>query len=451
MLDNPIPLLGITILVVLAGLFAIRPLRRAVITRPIFSAYRKVLPQMSDTERDALEAGSVWWEGELFRGKPDWKKLHAYPVPTLTPAEQSFLDNECEEACRLVDDWKVTHELYDLPHEAWRYIKDKGFLGMIIPKKYGGLEFSAYAHSQVVTKLSTRSSALSVSVMVPNSLGPAELLLHYGTEEQKNHYLPRLAKGIEVPAFALTSPWAGSDAASIPDTGVICKGLYQGKEVLGMRVSWDKRYITLAPVCTVFGLAFHLFDPDGLLGDKKHIGITCALVPYDHPGVDTGRRHFPLNAMFMNGPTRGKEVFMPLEFIIGGPKMAGQGWRMLMECLAAGRSISLPSSNTGMAHEVARAKVDEAMAGGHKLEAIKLLRDADMPCRVMATRGQFQQTLPQSRSFQLLRLRIDPSLDVVPEISGNRLMVSVRLMRQDEQGHLQPSVDDAPFELTLCA
>jgi len=355
MLDNPIPLLGITILVVLAGLFAIRPLRRAVITRPIFSAYRKVLPQMSDTERDALEAGSVWWEGELFRGKPDWQKLHAYPVPKLTPAEQSFLDNECEEACRLVDDWKVTHELYDLPHEAWRYIKDKGFLGMIIPKKYGGLEFSAYAHSQVVTKLSTRSSALSVSVMVPNSLGPAELLLHYGTEEQKNHYLPRLAKGIEVPAFALTSPWAGSDAASIPDTGVICKGLYQGKEVLGMRVSWDKRYITLAPVCTVFGLAFHLFDPDGLLGDKKHIGITCALVPYDHPGVDTGRRHFPLNAMFMNGPTRGKEVFMPLDFIIGGPKMAGQGWRMLMECLAAGRSISLPSSNTGMAQMTARA------------------------------------------------------------------------------------------------
>ncbi|WP_366091120.1 acyl-CoA dehydrogenase [uncultured Dechloromonas sp.] len=351
-----------TVSMILAGLLgaivlivAIRPLRRALITSPIFATYRKVLPQMSDTERDALEAGTVWWEGELFRGKPDWQKLHAYPVPKLTPAEQSFLDNECEEACRLVDDWKVTHELYDLPNEAWRYIKDKGFLGMIIPKKYGGLEFSAYAHSQVVTKLSTRSSALSVSVMVPNSLGPAELLLHYGTEEQKNHYLPRLAKGVEVPAFALTSPWAGSDAASIPDTGVVCKGMYQGKEVLGMRVSWDKRYITLAPVCTVFGLAFHLFDPDGLLGDKKHIGITCALVPYDHPGVDTGRRHFPLNAMFMNGPTRGKEVFMPLDFIIGGPKMAGQGWRMLMECLAAGRSISLPSSNTGMAQMTARA------------------------------------------------------------------------------------------------
>ncbi|MBS1142954.1 MAG: Acyl-CoA dehydrogenase, C-terminal:Acyl-CoA dehydrogenase, N-terminal [Proteobacteria bacterium] len=352
---NHLPaLFGLLALAVLAVLI-VRPIRRALVTRPIFATYRKVLPQMSDTERDALEAGTVWWEGELFRGKPDWRTLHGYPVPKLTPEEQSFLDHECEEACRLVNDWQVTHELYDLPKEAWRYIKDKGFLGMIIPKKYGGLEFSAYAHSQVVTKLSTRSSALSVSVMVPNSLGPAELLLHYGTEEQKNHYLPRLAKGIEVPAFALTSPWAGSDAASIPDSGVVCKGMYQGKEVLGMRVSWDKRYITLAPVCTVFGLAFHLYDPDGLLGDKKHVGITCALVPYDHPGVDTGRRHFPLNAMFMNGPTRGTDVFMPLDFIIGGPKMAGQGWRMLMECLAAGRSISLPSSNTGMAQMTARA------------------------------------------------------------------------------------------------
>ena len=355
MFNSIIPLLSVMALAALAGLILVRPIRRALISRPLFATYRKVLPQMSDTERDALEAGTVWWEGELFRGKPDWQKLHGYPQPKLTAEEQSFLDNECEEACRLVDDWKVTQELYDLPNEAWRYIKSKGFLGMIIPKKYGGLEFSAYAHSQVITKLSTRSSALSVSVMVPNSLGPAELLLHYGTDEQKAHYLPRLAKGIEVPAFALTSPWAGSDAASIPDSGVVCKGMWQGKEVIGMRVSWDKRYITLAPVCTVFGLAFHLYDPDGLLGSKKHIGITCALVPYDHPGVDTGRRHFPLNAMFMNGPTRGKDVFMPLDFIIGGPKMAGGGWRMLMECLAAGRSISLPSSNTGMAQMTARA------------------------------------------------------------------------------------------------
>jgi acyl-CoA dehydrogenase len=350
-----ISIAGSAVLALVAVLLIVRPLRRNLLTRPIFAAYRKVLPQMSATEREALEAGTVWWEGELFRGKPDWSKLYAYPHPALGAAEQAFLDNEVETACRMVDDWQVTHELYDLPAEAWRYIKDKGFLGMIIPKRYGGLEFSAYAHSQVVTKLSTRSSALAVSVMVPNSLGPAELLLHYGTEEQKNHYLPRLAKGIEIPAFALTSPWAGSDAAAIPDAGIVCKGMWQGREVLGMRVSWDKRYITLAPVCTLLGLAFRLFDPDGLLGDRKDIGITCALVPYDHPGVDTGRRHFPLNAMFMNGPTRGKDVFMPLDFIIGGPAMAGQGWRMLMECLAAGRSISLPSSNTGMAQITTRA------------------------------------------------------------------------------------------------
>jgi acyl-CoA dehydrogenase len=344
-------------LIVVAGLIVLtmfRPLRRAVISRPVFSIYKRILPQMSDTEREALEAGTAWWDGELFRGKPDWNKLHAYPKPQLTAEEQAFMDNEVEEACRLVDDWKVSQELYDLPEEAWHYIKAKGFLGMIIPKKYGGKEFSAFAHSQVITKLSTRCSALSVTVMVPNSLGPAELLLHYGTEAQKNHYLPRLAKGEEVPAFALTSPWAGSDAAAIPDFGIVCKGQWQGKEVLGMRVTWDKRFITLAPVCTILGLAFRLYDPDGLLGDKKDIGITCALVPHDHPGVDLGRRHFPLNAVFMNGPTRGKDVFMPLDFIIGGPSMAGQGWRMLMECLAAGRSISLPSSNTGMAKLTAR-------------------------------------------------------------------------------------------------
>ncbi len=339
----------------LALLLGVRPLRRTLLSRPLFKTYKTILPQMSDTEREALEAGTVWWDGELFRGNPDWNKLLAYPVPKLSSEEQSFLDHEVEEACALVDDWQVTTELHDLTPQAWQYIKDKGFLGMIIPKKYGGLEFSAYAHSQVVTKLSTRSSALSVSVMVPNSLGPAELLLHYGTEAQKNHYLPRLAKGIEIPAFALTSPWAGSDAASIPDVGIVCKGPWQGQEVLGMRVTWDKRYITLGPVCTILGLAFHLYDPDGLLGSRKHIGITCALVPHDTPGVDLGRRHFPLDAMFMNGPTRGKDVFMPLDYIIGGPAMVGQGWRMLMECLAAGRSISLPSSNTGMAQMTARA------------------------------------------------------------------------------------------------
>jgi acyl-CoA dehydrogenase len=346
-------LIGITLLS-LAVLFGVRPLRRALVSRPIFRTYKRILPQMSETERVALEAGTVWWDGELFRGNPDWNKLLAYPVPKLTAEEQSFMDNEVEQACALVDDWQVTTELHDLSPQAWQYIKEHGFLGMIIPKKYGGLEFSAYAHSQIVTKLSTRCSALSVSVMVPNSLGPAELLLHYGTDAQKNHYLPRLAKGIEIPAFALTSPWAGSDAGSIPDVGIVCKGMWQGKEVLGMRVTWDKRYITLGPVCTILGLAFHLYDPDGLLGGRKHVGITCALVPRDTPGAEIGRRHFPLNAMFMNGPTRGKDVFMPLDYVIGGPAMVGQGWRMLMECLAAGRSISLPSSNTGMAQLTAR-------------------------------------------------------------------------------------------------
>ena len=329
--------------------------RQAMITRPAFRTYKRILPQMSETERDALEAGTVWWEGELFRGNPDWQRLLDYPVPTLTPEEQAFMANEVEAACALVDDWAVTRDLHDLPPEAWAYIKEKGFLGMIIPKAYGGLGFSAYAHSQIVTKLSTRSSALSVTVMVPNSLGPAELLLHYGTEAQKQHYLPRLAKGLDIPAFALTSPWAGSDAASIPDYGIVCMGVWQGQEVLGMRVSWEKRYATLAPVCTVLGLAFRLYDPEGLLGGKADLGITCALVPRDTPGAEFGQRHYPLDAMFMNGPTRGHEVFMPLDYIIGGPKMAGKGWRMLMECLAAGRSISLPASHTGMAQLTARA------------------------------------------------------------------------------------------------
>ena len=329
-------------------------LRRAFVTAPILKAFRKALPSMSQTEKDALEAGTVWWEGELFSGDPDWKRMLGYAWPKLTPEEQSFLDVETAELCRLTKDWESTQK-QDLPEHVWKYIKEKGFLGMIIPKAFGGKGFSAYAHSQVVTKLSTRSSAPAVTVMVPNSLGPAELLLHYGTPEQKQHYLPRLAGGQEIPAFALTSPWAGSDAASIPDAGVIEKGVWQGREVLGMRVSFDKRYITLAPVCTVFGLAFRLYDPDHLLGEVEDLGITCALVPWNHPGVNIGRRHFPLNAVWMNGPIRGKDVFMPLEFIIGGPKMAGQGWRMLMECLAAGRSISLPGSNTGMQKMTARA------------------------------------------------------------------------------------------------
>jgi acyl-CoA dehydrogenase len=336
----------LALLIAFAVVLAVAPLRRALITNHVFAAFRKVLPPMSETEADAINAGTVWWDGDLFSGKPDWAKLLSFPKPQLSPEEQRFLDSETETLCKLASDWE-TYAIGDMTPETWRYIKEKGFLGMIIPKEYGGKGFSAYAHSQVVSKLSTRCSAAAVSVMVPNSLGPAELLLHYGTPQQKSYYLPRLALGQEVPCFALTSPHAGSDAASIPDYGIVCKGMYQGKEVLGMKVTWDKRYITLGPIATLLGLAFRLYDPDHLLGEEEDVGITCALVPTNHPGVNIGRRHFPLNAVFHNGPNWGKDVFMPLEWIIGGPAMAGQGWRMLMECLAAGRSISLPASNVG--------------------------------------------------------------------------------------------------------
>jgi acyl-CoA dehydrogenase len=343
----PFLYLAIALLAAAVAVLALAPLRRRLLSDPILRAFRKVMPPMSQTEAEAINAGTVWWDGALFSGRPDWSKLLALPKPALAPEEQAFLDNETEELCRIADDWE-TYARGDMPAHVWQYIKDKGFLGMIIPKEYGGKGFSAYAHSQVVMKLSTRCSAAAVSVMVPNSLGPAELLLHYGTEEQKRHYLPRLAKGLEIPCFALTNPHAGSDAAAIPDSGVVCKGMWEGREVLGMRVTWDKRYITLGPVATLLGLAFRLYDPDRLLGDREDLGITCALIPTSHPGVNIGRRHFPLNAVFQNGPNSGRDVFMPLDWIIGGPTMAGQGWRMLMECLAAGRSISLPSSNVGM-------------------------------------------------------------------------------------------------------
>lgn len=336
-------------------LLGVAPLRRLLVSRPLLAWYRGQLPPMSQTEQEAIDAGTVWWDGELFSGRPDWAKLLAVPRPALTAEEQAFLDNETEQLCAMVNDWETTQIYQDLPPQVWQFIKDKGFLGMIIPKKYGGKEFSATMHSQVIQKLATRCSVAAVHVMVPNSLGPAELILHYGTDEQKNHYLPRLAKGLEIPCFGLTNPHAGSDAASIPDFGVVGKGMWEGREVLGMRVTWEKRYITLGPISTLLGLAFRLRDPDHLLGEKEDLGITCALVPAQTPGVNIGRRHNPLNAVFQNGPNSGKDVFMPLDWIIGGPKMAGQGWRMLMECLAAGRSISLPSSGTGYAKLAARA------------------------------------------------------------------------------------------------
>ncbi|MEZ8515150.1 acyl-CoA dehydrogenase FadE [Vibrio cyclitrophicus] len=329
------------------AIFAVPTIRQTLISQKALSLFKKVLPAMSQTEKEALEAGTVWWEAELFKGKPEWKKLQNIADPRLSEAEQAFLDGPVNTVCEMVNDYQVTHELADLPPEVWQYLKDHKFFAMIIKKKYGGLEFSAYAQSLVLQKLTGVSSVLSSTVGVPNSLGPGELLQHYGTEEQRNHYLPRLAEGKEIPCFALTSPEAGSDAGSIPDYGIVCKGDWQGEEVLGMRLTWNKRYITLAPVATVLGLAFKLRDPDGLLGDKQDLGITCALIPTDLKGVEIGNRHFPLNVPFQNGPTKGDDLFVPIDFIIGGQKMAGQGWRMLVECLSVGRGITLPSNSTG--------------------------------------------------------------------------------------------------------
>jgi acyl-CoA dehydrogenase len=328
-------------------LLNIRPLRLRVLTRPFMRKFRKLLPPMSSTEREALDAGTVWWDGELFSGGPNWGKLMAAKPPQLTGIEQAFIDGPCEQLCEMLDDWDITHRRADLPQAVWDFIKVNGFFAMIIPRSYGGLQFSAYAHSCVLTKIASRSGTASSTIAVPNSLGPAELLLHYGTEAQKNHYLPRLARGEEIPCFALTGPRAGSDAASIPDTGIICKGRWQGEEVVGIRLNFSKRYITLAPIATLIGLAFRLYDPEHLMGEKVDLGITCALIPRDTPGVSIGRRHFPLNIPFQNGPIRGHDVFVPMDALIGGFANAGQGWRMLVEQLSVGRCISLPSSAAG--------------------------------------------------------------------------------------------------------
>jgi acyl-CoA dehydrogenase len=340
----------------LASLLSLTPLRRRLVMQPLLTAYRRVMPAMSDTERAALEAGTVWWEAELFSGRPDWRRLRDFPAPRITPEEQAFLDGPVEELCSMIDDWEITEELRDLTPQTWDYLKHRGFFGMIIPRQYGGLEFSANAHSLVVLKVASVSISAGVTVMVPNSLGPAKLLLSYGTEAQKDYYLPRLANGTDIPCFALTGPEAGSDAASMPDTGIVCRQAHDGKpDVLGIRLNWEKRYITLGPVATLLGLAFHLYDPDHLIGVKQDIGITLALIPTNTPGVEIGSRHFPMNQSFMNGPNRGTDVFIPMDWVIGGQERVGKGWRMLMNCLSDGRAISLPALSTAAGKKMSRA------------------------------------------------------------------------------------------------
>ena len=323
-------------------------IRRQLISKPAFKWMQSALPEMSQTEQEAMDAGNTWWNAEIFSGNPNWEILQNLPAAKLSEEEQAFIEGPVETLCSMLDDWDITHHRQDLPESVWKYIKQQKFCGMIIPKHYGGLEFSEFAHSEVVMKVSSRSSTAAVTVMVPNSLGPAKLLLAYGTQKQKDYYLPRLATGQEIPCFALTGPDAGSDAGAMPDTGIVCKATFEGKKkVLGIRLNWEKRYITLGPVATVIGLAFKLYDPEKLIGDKENIGITIALIPTNTKGITIGSRHFPLNSAFQNGPNWGKDVFIPLDWILGGVEQVGNGWKMLMQSLATGRAVSLPALSAG--------------------------------------------------------------------------------------------------------
>lgn len=342
----------LAVLTLITGLATLTGLRRQHISKPFFELFKKMLPPLSDTEREAIDAGTVWWDGELFSGNPDWKSLTSIEKPQLRQDEKEFIEGPATELCRMADAWKINHDWNVIPDKIIQYVLDNGFLGMIIPKEYGGLALSAVAQSEVLVKISNTGAAITYLVAVPNSLGPGELLIKYGTEEQKSHYLPRLASGKEIPCFALTAPLAGSDATSIPDTGVVCKGMWEGKEIIGMRLNFNKRYITLAPIATLVGLAFKLQDPDHLIGDVDDYGITCALLPRDTEGMMIGRRHLPVGDAFLNGPIEGKDVFVPLDYIIGGPEMAGFGWRMLVNCLSVGRCITLPTGGAAFSKRV---------------------------------------------------------------------------------------------------
>lgn len=416
--------------------------RRERLTRPAYRALRKALPPLSVTEQEALDAGTTWWERDLFSGRPDWDRFAGIAPPALTEKEQQFLDNEVDGLCALIDDWEV-QQRQDLSPETWAYLREKGFFGLIIPEEYGGRDFSPYAQSRVMSKIASRSITAAVTAMVPNSLGPGELLVKYGTEEQKKRWLPGLADGSELPCFGLTGPEVGSDAGALPDIGIVCSGEFGGEEVLGLRLTFRKRWITLAPVATVVGLAFQLRDPDGLLGDRDRVdyGITCALLPADHPGVEIGRRHNP-GTPFMNGPIAGRDVFIPVDWIIGGPAMAGKGWRMLIECLGAGRGVSLPALATAageMAYltvgayarirrqfnlEVGRfegvqAATADIAAGAYTLEAMRQLVTRGLesgPPSVLTAMAKYHAT-------ELMRHVVNQAMDVV---SGRAIQLGPR-------------------------
>lgn len=421
-------MLLILILVAVAVLFGVPDIRRNLITKPVFAVFKKVLPPLSATEREAMEAGDIWWDGDLFCGKPDWQKLHGYQDATLSPEEKSFIDNQLNTLLGMIDDHQINNESKDLPAEVWQYLKKEGFFALIIPKQYGGKAFSATANSTIVTKIATRSLSAAVTVMVPNSLGPGELLMHYGTKEQKDRWLPTLADGTDIPCFALTGPEAGSDAGSIPDKGIVCQKVFNGELVTGISLTWNKRYITLAPVATVLGLAFKLEDPDAILGDKADLGITCALIPTNHEGVEIGDRHNPMNLAFMNGTTYGKDVFIPIDWVIGGPDYVGRGWRMLVECLSAGRGISLPALASAIGH--ASFRMTGAYSYVRRQFGLSIGRFEGVQ-EALARIGGMTYTLEAARKFTVSALDMGYSPSVVTAISKYHMTEIGRVLIND--------------------
>lgn len=422
-------ILGLWIILAIVAIgLNVESIRKRYISGPVLKRIREILPPISATEQQAIDAGTTWWEAELFRGNPNWAKFNNYPAASISKTEQDFLDGPVEHLCSMLDDWDITHNRNDLPEEVWHYLKQNRFFGLIIPEEYGGLGFSAVANSEIVMKIASRSGTAAVTVMVPNSLGPAELLAHYGTSQQKEFYLPRLARGEEIPCFALTGPYAGSDASAMTASGIVCEQMFEGKKQLGFRVTWEKRYITLGPVATVLGLAFKAFDPDHLFGKEEELGITCALVPVDTAGVSIGNRHLPLNSSFMNGPNKGRDVFVPFDWVVGGESQIGNGWRMLMELLAAGRAISLPASGVSMSKISARttgayARIREQFnVPIGKFEGVQ---------EALARIGGLTYMLDATRLFSLCALQMGEKPSVVSAIAKYHLTEGGRTVIND--------------------